>query len=272
MKPAAARPASPLDPLRSKNASRFGVRGFESSDDHKKQNRPHKAVCFAFGAPAGIRTPDTLLKRQVLCLLSYWGVAGMAGLEPTISESKSGVLPLHYIPIYRPPQQGLSAKTGRHCRPVACLWGGIWGSNPRHPEPQSGALPTELIPPYQFLRREGGQSAAPNLLPPSGVGTPRGIRTPDLLLRRQLLYPAELLAHMRCTRSCGAGDGNRTHVSSLEGWCSTIELHPHGRFLIQPRDNTIQVPGLSTFFSRPGEKNRSGRLPAPAEGTYAVFR
>ena len=24
-----------------------------------------------------------------------------------------------------------------------------------------------------------------------------------------------------------AGDGNRTHVSSLEGWCSTIELHPH---------------------------------------------
>ena len=27
-------------------------------------------------------------------------------------------------------------------------------------------------------------------------GTPRGIRTPDLLLRRQLLYPAELLAHI----------------------------------------------------------------------------
>ena len=29
---------------------------------------------FSFGAPSGIRTPDTLLKRQVLCLLSYWGV------------------------------------------------------------------------------------------------------------------------------------------------------------------------------------------------------
>ena len=26
--------------------------------------------------------------------------------------------------------------------------------------------------------------------------------------------------------SNGAGDGNRTRVSSLEGWCSTIELHP----------------------------------------------
>ena len=28
---------------------------------------------------------------------------------------------------------------------------------------------------------------------------------------------------------CYAGDGNRTHVSSLEGWCSTIELHPQSR-------------------------------------------
>ena len=52
-------------------------------------------------------------------------------------------------------------------------------------------------------------------------GTPGGTRTPDLLLRRQLLYPAELLAHFY-----GAGDGNRTRVSSLEGWCSTIELRP----------------------------------------------
>ena len=32
-------------------------------------------------------------------------------------------------------------------------------------------------------------------------------------------------------RIYGAGDGNRTRVSSLEGWCSTIELHPHIRYL-----------------------------------------
>ena len=25
----------------------------------------------------------------------------------------------------------------------------------------------------------------------------------------------------------GAGDGNRTHTTSLEGWDSAIELHPH---------------------------------------------
>ena len=65
-------------------------------------------------------------------------LAGMAGLEPTISESKSGVLPLH-IPEYQRTEVGAPAS--------ALLWGGIWGSNPRHPEPQSGALPTELIPP-----------------------------------------------------------------------------------------------------------------------------
>ena len=28
------------------------------------------------------------------------------------------------------------------------------------------------------------------------VGTPRGIRTPDPLVRSQILYPAELLAHI----------------------------------------------------------------------------
>ena len=43
-------------------------------------------------------------------------------------------------------------------------------------------------------------------------GTPERIRTADPLLRRQLLYPTELQAHKN-----GAGDGNRTHVSSLEG-------------------------------------------------------
>ena len=29
------------------------------------------------------------------------------------------------------------------------------------------------------------------------------------------------------SKNGGAGDGNRTHATSLEGWNSTIELHPH---------------------------------------------
>ena len=45
-------------------------------------------------------------------------MAGVAGLEPTMPESKSGALPLGDTP----------------------MWGGRWDSNPRHPDPQSGAL------------------------------------------------------------------------------------------------------------------------------------
>ena len=37
------------------------------------------------------------------------------------------------------------------------------------------------------------------------AGVPGGTRTPDLLLRRQLLYPAELLAHNDVERVTGIG-------------------------------------------------------------------
>ena len=35
------------------------------------------------------------------------------------------------------------------------------------------------------------------------------------------------LSYRRIAVDVGAGDGNRTHAASLEGWNSTIELHPH---------------------------------------------
>ena len=46
---------------------------------------------------------------------------------------------------------------------------------------------------------------------------PGGIRTPDPRLRRPLLYPTELLTRSNAVCTTKAGDGNRTHVSSLEG-------------------------------------------------------
>ena len=52
------------------------------------------------------------------------------------------------------------------------------------------------------------------------IGASLRIRTPGLLVRSQTLYPAELMTH-------GAGEGNRTLATSLEGWGSTTELHPH---------------------------------------------
>ena len=70
-------------------------------------------------------------------------------------------------------------------------------------------------------------------------GTPEGTRTPDPLLRRQLLYPPELQTHI------GAGDGNRTHATSLEGWNSTIELHPHQLATLRVSLHMIAQIGLS---------------------------
>ena len=57
-------------------------------------------------------------------------------------------------------------------------------------------------------------------------GAPEGIRTPDPRLRRPMLYPTELQVQTQHFTMNGAGDGNRTHAASLEGWNSTIELHP----------------------------------------------
>ena len=105
-------------------------------------------------------------------------------------ESKSRALPLGDTPMLgRMPQK---------------KWGGRQVSNLLPPEPQSGALPIELRPPYF-------------------VGAPGEIRTPDTRLRRPLLYPTELQARFAsvcgalCLKSVGAGDGNRTHATSLEG-------------------------------------------------------
>ena len=85
-----------------------------------------------------------------------------------------------------------------------------------------------------------------------GNGTPGGIRTPGLLLRRQLLYPAELLAHIQEPSENGAGEGNRTLVPSLEGWYSTIELHPQAiRAYHYPR-RMSRVPERKTLKIRRG--------------------
>ena len=47
-----------------------------------------------------------------------------------------------------------------------------------------------------------------------------------------------------------AGDGNRTHVSSLEGWCSTIELHPHIQLNAQRRNRTTDTRIFSPLLYR----------------------
>ena len=65
---------------------------------------------------------------------------GWQDLNLRMTESKSVALPLGDIPI----------------------WGERWDSNPRQPEPQSGALPTELRPPY-MVRLKGFEPLAHGL-------------------------------------------------------------------------------------------------------------
>ena len=79
-------------------------------------------------------------------------------------------------------------------------------------------------------------------------GALKGTRTPGLLLRRQLLYPAELSAQMVFNYISGASDGNRTHATSLEGWSSTIELHSHAFATVI----IISAPlrNVNTFFEK----------------------
>ena len=61
--------------------------------------------------------------------------------------------------------------------------------------------------------------------------------TPSLARR---CSTAEPLAHTTTGFHLRAGDGNRTHVSSLEGWCSTIELHPQ---VSGWQDSNLRPPG-----------------------------
>ena len=48
---------------------------------------------------AGIRTPDNLIKSQVLYHLSYTPETGVAGFEPAVQESESWALPLGDTPL-----------------------------------------------------------------------------------------------------------------------------------------------------------------------------
>ncbi len=105
-------------------------------------------------------------------------------------------------------------------------------SNQRMQESKSCALPLGECPLFQRVdngtRTHNNQNHNLALCQlnyihhnPSLSNVPAGIRTPDTRLRRAVLYPAELLAQIE------AGRGNRTPITSLEGWSFTTKLYPH---------------------------------------------
>lgn len=62
-----------------------------------------------------------------------------------------------------------------------------------------------------------------------GCGTPGPIRTADLLLRRQTLYPAELRAHTTLPDNCVTPQ-RRGQTISIAHHCATISLRDHFHF------------------------------------------
>ena len=126
-------------------------------------------------------------------------MAGVAGFEPTNAGIKIPCLTAWRYPnvLY------LSKK-----------WGERWESNPRPPGPQSGAPPIELLPPFFLARLKRLELLTPAL---------EGRCSIQLSYRRILNFVSGSFS----PTLNGAGDGNRTHAASLEGWNSTIELHPH---------------------------------------------
>ena len=73
----------------------------------------------------------------------------------------------------------------------------------------------------------------------------------------------------------GAGDGNRTHVTSLEGWSSAIELHPRGAAWHRPGQALPIIASGMTFVQHPAPRTpvflRRSSSPRPP-GEKPVFR
>ncbi len=152
------------------------------------------------GDPAGTRTPDLRLKRALLYQLSYWVIYGWDGWTRTSECGSQSPVPYHLAtPQYERCGTGRSGRSGP--QPLYGVGNGARTHDTRNHNPVLCQL--SYTHHMQF---------EDNLRWP---GTPEGTRTPGPLLRRQLLYPPELQAHIM--RFTGSPQSRPTALWGKEG-------------------------------------------------------
>ncbi len=161
------------------------------------------AGCFCFGTPGGIfypvkqalRGPRTLVRALRRWLLSELPALCADGFSPSFQPYQSKSNPCGLLLLWHAWRDFLPRK--------ASLTGA--------PRTLVRALRRWLLSSFQRFARTASHRASSHIkakATPAGCfcfGTPGGIRTPDLLVRSQSLYPAELQAHLDCACFLHAG-------------------------------------------------------------------
>ena len=161
-------------------------------------------------------------------------------------------------------------------QPSLSRWCSRLESNQRPPPYQGGALPTELRE-RQIDRRRRTQDRA-------------GIRATEdashdlaLSVFCPLFSAASLFSFRSSVLWHGAGDGNRTRTSSLEGYSSTVELLPRsvvwwwrevddsGHPALRPSGQPSPVQNRSRRFCRTEFLTFGGSHPPPADSPVNQF-
>ena len=114
------------------------------------------------------------------------------------------------------------------------------GSPRYYRSPMLAGLP-EVV--HGFFTRQGGASTG--AYHSLNVSLAVGDDPARVAAKPCSLFPSRPRSRLSRRRRCsGAGDGNRTRVASLEGWSSTIELHPPITHPLRQQESLVEGVGF----------------------------